>query len=147
MHSITQAEELQLRSFLRPGEDVLWLGKGGAPLAESASKSGWLKRLFGGASTQSSAEPVVAHVYAITPTRVLDVAGGELRREWMLMLGMVQKVDSRADGRGDIVFDYEQHPGVAELMPRGLLNIVDVSSVHAKLAAAIDAAYLASPWT
>jgi hypothetical protein len=139
MTSLSPAEQQTLAAALREGEAPLWVGKGtpGAP----PRKTGFLARLF----RQESA-PAPAVLYAITPKRVLalPVQGGE-PCEWFLMLGLVQAVNERPGGSGDIVFDFEEVNG--QKIPRGLIGIPAVAQVRNLLNDAIDAAYNASPWS
>ena len=72
-----------------------------------------------------------------------DPQGGE--QEWFLMLGLVQAVNTRPDGSGDIVFDFEDAGG--QRVPRGIIGIPAAAQVAQLLADAIDAAYNASPWS
>lgn len=145
-------EELQVKATLRPDEEILWQGRASAaPLQMQVKKTGgFIQRLRALCST---AVPRTAQttqpgcVYLLTNKRVLQFQTGKSVQEWPLMLGMVQKVESCPDGSGCIIFDYIQPTGSSESQPCGILHVADVASVHAKLAAAIDAAYLASPWT
>ena len=137
---MTPAEQQILAAALREGETPLWTGTGGA--AASPRQTGLLSRLF---RKPEPAAPAGV-LYAITPKRVLalPVQGGEAQ-EWFLMLGLVQAVNERPDGGGDIVFDFEEVNGTK--VPRGLIGISDVAQVRNLLNDAIDAAYQASPWS
>ncbi len=137
---MTPAEQQILAAALREGETPLWTGTGGA--AAPPRQTGLLSRLF---RKQEPAAPAGV-LYAITPRRVLalPVQGGEAQ-EWFLMLGLVQAVNERPDGGGDIVFDFEEVNGTK--VPRGLIGISDVAQVRNLLNDAIDAAYQASPWS
>ena len=134
------AEQQILAAALREGETPLWTGTGGA--AAPPRQTGLLSRLF---RKPEPAAPAGV-LYAITPRRVLalPVQGGEAQ-EWFLMLGLVQAVNERPDGGGDIVFDFEEVNGTK--VPRGLIGISDVAQVRNLLNDAIDAAYQASPWS
>ena len=138
---MTPAEQQTLAAALREGEIPLWTGKGGAAAA-APRQTGLLRRLFCKPEPAAPAEML----YAIAPKRVLalPVQGGEVQ-EWFLMLGLVQAVNERPDGGGDIVFDYAEVNGSKE--PRGLIGISDVAQVRNLLNDAIDAAYQASPWS
>ena len=135
---MTPAEQQILAAALREAETPLWTGTGGA--AAPPRKTGLLSRLF---RKPEPAAPAGV-LYAITPRRVLalPVQGGEAQ-EWFLMLGLVQAVNERPDGGGDIVFDFEEVNG--SKVPRGLIGISDVAQVRNLLNDAIDAAYQASP--
>ena len=157
MNELTQEEWASICGWLRAGEEVLWAGRGNrGGQADDASavagrKPSWWQRLCGRAERADvPATPPAAvareSVYVLLPTRVLELQGGCLQQEWMLMLGMVQKVESHPDGSGNIVFDYEES-ATGEKQPRGLLGIENVATVRDCLHAAIDAAYMASPWT
>ena len=138
---MTPAEQQILAAALREGETPLWTGKGGAAAA-APRQTGLLRRLFCKAAPAAAAEVL----YAITPKRVLALPaqGGEAQ-EWFLMLGLVQAVNERPDGGGDIVFDFEEVNGTK--VPRGLIGISGVAQVRNLLNDAIDAAYQASPWS
>ena len=137
--ALTDEEQARLAAALRPGEQCLWQGKGGA--AADSPPAGLLARLFG-----KKAQPAVAAtLYAITPKRVLALPPqGELQ-EWFLMLGLIQNVEELADGSGSIIFDYEELNG--QKIPRGIIAIPQVARVKILLADSIDAAYNASPWS
>lgn len=137
MNTLTPQEQDRLNAALRPGETVLWQGRG-LPAAPQ-QKGGLLARLFG---KPTSAEPVL---YAITAKRVLAVPPQGEPREWFLMLGLIQGVDEGSGGSGNIVFDYEEIDGQKE--PRGLIGVAQVAQVRNLLNDAIDAAYNASPWS
>lgn len=153
MNAMTPDERIQINQVLTPGEEVLWLGRAMSKTQGGGStlRRGVVQRLRAWLSGSSPIEQPInfglAHVYVLTNKRVVDMVGGALQKEWPLMLGMVQKVETQADGSGDIIFDYEIGSEAAQVVPCGLLQVEDVNTVHAKLAAAIDAAYLASPWT
>lgn len=137
MNVLTQEEQARLAAVIRPGEQVLWQGKGvAAPLAQR----GFWRRLF-----RRTSVPVASAVYAITARRVLALSPQGQVQEWFLMLGMIQRVDEQPDGSGNIVFDYEERQGVK--VPRGIIGVEQVSHVRNILADAIDAAYNASPWS
>lgn len=137
MHNqLTPIEQRRLNAALRPGEHVLWQGRGSAaPL----QKTGLLARLMGKAP---AAEPML---YAITAKRVLAVPPQGDPQEWFLMLGLIQGVEERTNGSGNIVFDYEENDG--QKVPRGLIGVSQVAQVRNLLNDAIDAAYNASPWS
>ena len=97
-------------------------------------------RLFG-----KSASVGELSLYAITAKRVLVLPPQGEVQEWFLMLGLIQEVNERPDGSGDIVFDYVEENGWR--IPRGLIGIPQVQQVKNLLASAIDAAYNASPWS
>jgi hypothetical protein len=138
MTDLSAEEQARLSAALRPGEQPLWLGKGGAA---TAAPAGFLARLLG----RKPALQTEVTLYAITPKRVLALLpqGGE--QEWFLMLGLVQTVNTRPDGSGDIVFDFEDAGG--QRVPRGIIGIHAAAQVAQLLADAIDAAYNASPWS
>lgn len=138
MPGLTAEEQARLSAALRTGEQPLWLGKGGTA---AAAPAGFLARLLG-RKTQQQTEVTL---YAITPKRVLALPpqGGE--QEWFLMLGLVRAVNTRPDGSGDIVFDFEDAGG--QRVPRGIIGIPAAAQVAQLLADAIDAAYNASPWS
>ena len=138
MTDLSAEEQARLSAALRPGEQLLWQGKGGAA---AAAPAGFLARLLGRKSEQQTE----VTLYAITPKRVLALPpqGGE--QEWFLMLGLVQAVNTRPDGSGDIVFDFEDAGG--QRVPRGIIGIPAAAQVAQLLADAIDAAYNASPWS
>lgn len=138
MMTLTSEQQARLAAALREGETPLWQGCGGA--AADAPKSGLLARLFG--KTASSGE---SSLYAITAKRVLVLPPRGEVQEWFLMLGLIQDVNERPDGSGDIVFDYVEENGLR--IPRGLIGIPRVQEVKNLLASAIDAAYNASPWS
>lgn len=154
MTGVTADEMAAIRALVRAGEEVLWAGRGirsEVAASKAPQKKGMLQRmcaLFTSApgAVQPAAATADGPVYVLLPTRVLEVQEGAVQHEWMLMLGMVQKVVSREDGSGDIVFDYEPQAD-GGMLPRGLLGVADVTAVRDKLHAAIDAAYMASPWT
>ena len=138
MPDLSAEEQARLSAALRTGEQPLWLGKGGAA---ASAPAGFLARLLGRKSEQKTE----VTLYAITPKRVLALPpqGGE--QEWFLMLGLVQAVNTRPDGSGDIVFDFEDAGG--QRVPRGIIGIPAAAQVAQLLADAIDAAYNASPWS
>ncbi len=138
MPDLSAEEQARLSAALRTGEQPLWLGKGGTA---AAAPAGFLARLLGRKSEQKTE----VTLYAITPKRVLALPpqGGE--QEWFLMLGLVQAVNTRPDGSGDIVFDFEDAGG--QRVPRGIIGIPAAAQVAQLLADAIDAAYNASPWS
>lgn len=138
MPDLTADEQARLSAALRTGEQPLWLGKGGTA---AAAPAGFLARLLGRTPQQQTE----VTLYAITPKRVLALPpqGGE--QEWFLMLGLVQAVNTRPDGSGDIVFDFEDAGG--QRVPRGIIGIPAAAQVAQLLADAIDAAYNASPWS
>ena len=131
-------QQTRLAAALREGESPLWQGCGGA--AAAAPKPGLFARLFG--------KPVPVgkpSLYAITARRVLVLPPQGEVQEWFLMLGLIQDVNERPDGSGDIVFDYVEENGLR--IPRGIIGIPQVQEVKNLLASAIDAAYNASPWS
>ena len=135
---LTPEQQARLAAALREGESPLWQGCGGA--AAAAPKPGLLARLFG--------KPVPVgkpSLYAITARRVLVLPPQGEVQEWFLMLGLIQDVNERPDGSGDIVFDYVEENGLRT--PRGIIGIPQVQEVKNLLASAIDAAYNASPWS
>ena len=135
---LTPEQQARLAAALREGESPLWQGCGGA--AAAAPKPGLLARLFG------KPVPVVEpSLYAITARRVLVLPPQGEVQEWFLMLGLIQDVNERPDGSGDIVFDYVEENGLRT--PRGIIGIPQVQEVKNLLASAIDAAYNASPWS
>lgn len=134
---MTPAEQSRLAAALRPGEQVLWQGKGGSAAAPPA---GLLARLFGKKSA-----PRAATLYAITPKRVLALPPEGEAQEWFLMLGLIQSVEEQPDGSGCIIFDFDEQGG--RKIPLGLIAIPQVAQVRNLLADAIDAAYNASPWS
>lgn len=138
MPDLSAEEQARLSAALRTGEQPLWLGKGGTA---AAAPAGFLARLLGRKSEQKTE----VTLYAITSKRVLALPpqGGE--QEWLLMLGLVQAVNTRPDGSGDIVFDFEDAGG--QRVPRGIIGIPAAAQVAQLLADAIDAAYNASPWS
>ncbi len=150
LRSMINNDDEQLCAHLRTGEDVLWCGRATPchTTQRAGSKPGLLKRIFGSRCAENQEiAPSISHLYILTSKRILDVVNGTLQREWMLMLGMVQNIETREDGTGDIIFDYELPAGQTKRIPCGLLNVPNVADVQKKLAAAIDAAYMASPWT
>lgn len=148
---LTPEEARQLQALLRPNEEILWQGCGTVcPPATAKPPAGILQRLralCSAAAPPVSAAPQVSRRYILTSMRVLQMQNGSITQEWTLMLGMVQQVESSPDGTGSIIFDYIQPADSRESQACGILQVADVAAVHAKLAAAIDAAYLASPWT
>ena len=136
--ALTPEQQTRLAAVLREGESPLWQGCGG--VAAAAPKPGLFARLFGKPS--SVGEP---SLYAITAKRVLVLPSQGEVQEWFLMLGLIQEVNERPDGSGDIVFDYVEENG--RRIPRGLIGIPQVQEVKNLLASAIDAAYNASPWS
>lgn len=140
MNPMLTADELaRLAVVLRPGEECLWHGKGGP--AATPPPAGLLARLFGKKSQPAAA----ATLYAITPKRVLALPPLGEPQEWFLMLGLIQRVDEAPDGSGCIIFDFEELNG--QKVPRGIIDIPQVTQVKMLLADAIDAAYNASPWS
>ena len=135
---LTQEQQKRLAAALREGEIPLWQGCGGAIAA--APKPGLLARLFG-----KTAPVGELSLYAITAKRVLVLPPQGEAQEWFLMLGLIQEVNERPDGSGDIVFDFVEESG--HRIPRGLIGIPQVQEVKNLLASAIDAAYNASPWS
>ena len=135
---LTQEQQNRLAAALREGEIPLWQGCGGAIAA--APKPGLLARLFG-----KTAPVGELSLYAITAKRVLVLPPQGEAQEWFLMLGLIQEVNARPDGSGDIVFDFVEESG--HRIPRGLIGIPQVQEVKNLLASAIDAAYNASPWS
>lgn len=136
---LTAEEQTRLAAALRPGEQCLWQGKGGAE--PSVQTAGFLARLFGKKMQPAGG----AVLYAITAKRVLAIPPQGESREWFLMLGLIQSVDERPDGSGSIIFDYEEQNG--QKIPRGIIGVPQVTQVKNLLADAIDAAYNASPWS
>lgn len=135
---LTPDEQSRLNAVLRPGETVLWQGKGNS--VSVAAPAGFLARLF------RKAEPTSAcALYAITAKRVIALPPHGSMQEWFLMLGLIQAVEERTGGCGDIIFDFEEIDG--HKVPRGLINIPAVGLVRNLLSDAIDAAYNASPWS
>lgn len=134
---LSSDEQARLTAVLRPGEELLWQGKG---TVDTCSRPGFLARLFG-----KTPPPQSDCLYAVTARRVLMLPPAGEAQEWMLMLGLIQSVDERPDGSGDIVFDYEETNG--QKRPRGIIGVPQVASVRNILASAIDAAYIASPWS
>ena len=133
------ADELaRLSAALRPGEQPLWQGKGSAA---HAAPAGFLARLLG----RNPVQQTEVTLYAITPKRVLALPPQGEVQEWFLMLGLVQAVNTRTDGSGDIVFDFADLGG--QRVPRGIIGIPAAAQVAQLLADAIDAAYNASPWS
>lgn len=139
----------QLQALLRPQEHILWLDYS-ASVSVPDQPANILQRML--RSLRLSHTPPAPALrqptlYVLTSSRVLELREGKLHREWPLMLGMVQKVEADAHDFGNIIFDYTQ--GSAQTAPQacGILHVANVSAVHTQLAAAIDAAYLASPWT
>lgn len=137
--ALTTAEQARLDAQLRPGEQLLWAGRGVAEPA--AQPTGFLARLFGKKTQPSGA----VTLYAITAKRVLALPEQGEAQEWFLMLGLVQDVHENSDGSGDIVFDYEETAGMKQA--RGMIGVPAVAQVKNLLADAIDAAYHASPWS
>ena len=137
MNVLTQEEQARLAAALREGESSLWQGCGSAA---AVTKPGLLARLFG--KSAPAVEPVL---YAITAKRVVVLPLQGEMQEWFLMLGLIQEVNERPDGSGDIVFDFVEENG--QRIPRGLIGIPRVQEVKNILASAIDAAYNASPWS
>jgi hypothetical protein len=138
MTLLTTDEQQRLAAALRPGEQLLWQGKGGV---NSRPAPGFLALLFRKSSSMGSS----AVLYAITSRRVLAMLPEGDEQEWFLMLGLVQAVNEAPGGSGDIVFDYQEVNGRKE--PRGLIGIPAVAEVRNLLNSAIDAAYNASPWS
>lgn len=136
---LTADEQTRLAAALRPGEQCLWQGKGGA--VASAPPAGLLARLFGKKPQTGGAETL----YAITAKRVLALPPQGEPQEWFLMLGLIQRVEEQSDGIGSIIFDFEAQNG--EKIPRGIISVPQVVQVKNLLADAIDAAYNASPWS
>lgn len=139
IQNLSPAEQERLAAVLRPGESPLWVGKGSS--AHPATSGGLLARLF----RRNAAPAGAVALYAITPKRVLAVSPQGEVQEWFLMLGLVQAVNTRPDGSGDIVFDFEDAGG--QRVPRGIIGIPAAAQVAQLLADAIDAAYNASPWS
>ncbi len=137
--ALTAEEQARLAAALRPGEQSLWQGKGGA--AASAPPAGLLARLFGKKPQTGGA----GTLYAITAKRVLAIFPQGEPQEWFLMLGLIQSVEEQSDGSGSIIFDYEEQNG--QKVPRGIIGVPQVARVKNLLADAIDAAYNASPWS
>ena len=137
--ALTPQQQARLAAVLREGESPLWQGCGST--SSAASKPGLLARLFGRPAAPTG-EPTL---YAITARRVLVLPPQGEVQEWFLMLGLIQEVNERPDGSGDIVFDYVEENG--QRIPRGLIGIPQVQEVKNLLASAIDAAYNASPWS
>lgn len=137
--ALTTAEQARLDAQLRPGEQLLWAGRGAAVPVEKPA--GFLARLFGKKTQPSGA----VTLYAITAKRVLALPEQGEAQEWFLMLGLVQDVHENPDGSGDIVFDYEETAGMKQA--RGIIGVPAVAQVKNLLADAIDAAYHASPWS
>lgn len=137
--ALSSDEQARLAAVLRPGEQSLWHGKGGA--AASAPPAGLLARLFGKKPQTGGAETL----YAITAKRVLAIPPQGEPQEWFLMLGLIQSVEEQPDGSGSIIFDYEEQNG--QKVPRGIIGVPQVTQVKNLLADAIDAAYNASPWS
>lgn len=137
--ALTAEEQARLAAALRPGEQCLWQGKGGAE--PSVQTAGFLARLFGKKMQPAGG----AVLYAITAKRVLAIPPQGEPQEWFLMLGLIQSVDERPDGSGSIIFDYEEQNG--QKIPRGIIGVPQVTQVKNLLADAIDAAYNASPWS
>ena len=135
---LTTDEQSRLNAVLRPGETVLWHGRGSA--GASAAPAGFLARLF----RRAEAAPACT-LYAITAKRVIALPPQGSMQEWFLMLGLIQSVEERTGGCGDIIFDFEEIDG--HKVPRGLINIPAVGLVRNLLSDAIDAAYNASPWS
>ncbi len=137
--TLNPEQQARLAAALREGETPLWQGCGGAVAA--APKTCFLARLFGSKPVPAG----VPAVYAITARRVLVLPPQGEVQEWFLMLGLIQDVNERPDGSGDIVFDYVEDGG--QRIPRGLIGIPQVQEVKNLLASAIDAAYNAAPWS
>lgn len=134
---LTHQEQQRLIAALRPGETVLWQGRG---FVSVQPRPGLLARLFGKSNT--SPAPVL---YAITAKRVIALPPQGEQLEWFLMLGLIQLVEETGAGRGNIIFDYEESGG--QKVPRGLIGVSQVQQVRNLLNDAIDAAYNASPWS
>lgn len=132
-------DQARLAAALRPGEQCLWHGKGGA--APAAQPAGFLARLFG-KKTQTAGQETI---YAITARRVLAIPPLGEPQEWFLMLGLIQGVEEQSDGSGSIIFDFDEQGG--RKIPRGIIGVPQVGQVKNLLADAIDAAYNASPWS
>ena len=137
--ALTAEEQARLAAALRPGEQCLWQGKGGAE--PSVQTAGFLARLFGKKMQPAGG----AVLYAITAKRVLAIPPQGEPQEWFLMLGLIQSVEEHSDGSGSIIFDYEDLNG--RKIPRGIIAVPQVGLVKNLLADAIDAAYNASPWS
>lgn len=137
--ALTVDEQARLAAVLRPGEQCLWQGKGGA--APAAQSAGLLARLLGKKRQAAGA----ATLYAITARRVLALPPQGEPQEWFLMLGLIQRVEELPDGNGSIIFDFAEQNG--EKVPRGIISVPQVAQVKNLLADAIDAAYNASPWS
>ena len=139
--ALTTAEQVRLDAQLRPGEQLLWAGRGVAvPEVKPAGLRGFLARFC-----RKAPESGNAVLYAITAKRVLALPEQGEAQEWFLMLGLVQEVHENPDGSGDIVFDYEEIAGMKQA--RGIIGVPAVAQVRNLLADAIDAAYHASPWS
>lgn len=138
MTLLTTDEQQRLAAALRPGEQLLWQGKGGV---NSRPAPGFLSRLFRKSSSMGS----YAVLYAITSRRVLAMLPEGDEQEWFLMLGLIQSVEEQTDGSGNIIFDFEEKDG--QKIPRGILGIPAVAQVRILLQDAIDAAYHAAPWS
>ena len=136
--ALTPEQQTRLAAVLREGESPLWQGCGST--SSAASKPGLFASLFGKPSSVGELS-----LYAITAKRVLVLPPQGEVQEWFLMLGLIQEVNERPDGSGDIVFDYVEENG--RRIPRGLIGIPQVQEVKNLLASAIDAAYNASPWS
>ena len=138
--ALTADEQARLAAALRPGEQCLWQGKGGAAPA-ATPPAGLLARLLG-RKHQTTGESTL---YAITAKRVLALPLHGEPQEWFLMLGLIQSEEEQPDGSGSIIFDYEELNG--RKFPRGIIAVPQVGLVKNLLADAIDAAYNASPWS
>lgn len=146
MNTLSAEEQARASSILRPKEQLLWAGKP-RPSVEGAQRGGILARLcklFGGSSTPDESTD---ELYLITSKRVIILPRSGEPQEWFLMLGMVQAVEERSDGSGDIILDYDLNITTGERTPRGLLRLPEVGKVAPVLNSAIDAAYNASPWS
>lgn len=137
--ALTADEQARLAAVLRPGEQCLWQGKGGA--APAAQPAGLLARLLGKKPQTAGAETL----YAITARRVLAIPPQGEPQEWFLMLGLIQSVEEQSDGSGSIIFDFDEQEG--RKIPRGIIGVPQVGQVKNLLSDAIDAAYNASPWS
>ncbi len=137
--ALTVDEQARLAAVLRPGEQCLWQGKGGA--APASQSAGLLGRLLG--KKRQAAGAIT--LYAITARRVLALPPQGEPQEWFLMLGLIQRVEEQPDGNGSIIFDFAEQNG--EKVPRGIISVPLVAQVKNLLADAIDAAYNASPWS
>lgn len=143
----SESERLLISELLRPGEEILWIGRGISTAPTRPQKrNNLLQRLFRSSKAAAAPADSPTILYLLTGKRVICIDNARVQREWELMLGMVQKTEENPNGSGNIIFDYSTD-AQGESAPEGLLNIPDVAQVFKMLNAAIDAAYLASPWT